>query len=70
MEPTLRQMDHQAMFTVFSNFSHQPGPSCHPGRHRLAAAVIAYLSAVLAGVAAVAAFVNAELPVEIFTAVI
>ena len=62
-------MHHQAMFTVF-HFSNQPKSSGHPAERRLVVAVIAYLSAVVAGLAAVAAFVNAELPLEILTAVI
>lgn len=69
MDAALREMHHRAMFTVF-DFSNQPAASGRPGEGRLAGAVIAYLSAVLAGVAAVVAFVNAELPVEILTAVI
>ncbi|WP_139351971.1 hypothetical protein [Polaromonas sp. A23] len=69
MELALRELHHRAMFNVF-NFSNQPAPSGHPAERRLAGALIAYLSAVLAGVAAVVAFVNAELPVEILTAVI
>ena len=69
MELAQSQMHHLVMFTAF-NLSHRPRPSSHPAGHRLAVAVIAYLSAVLAGLVAVAAFVNAELPVEILTAVI
>jgi len=52
------------MFTLF-HATHTRQSELRPGEPHLAGAVVAYITAVVVGIAAVAAFVSAELPLDV-----